>query len=241
MIHQTRGVVLNHIKFAETSIIVHVYTELFGRQSYMVNQVRSSKGKGKTVFLQPLAMMELQVYHSPKKEVQRIKDFRVAKPFVSVPFEQTKRSVAFFVTEVLNRSLREEEANPELFDFLWGEVDRFDSMTGNAHAFHLSFLAKLTRFLGFFPDFTAVGQCNYFDLRQGEFCGVQPQNSHFLTGDMLGPWQLIFGDNHFNVAQLGGGSRQRLNELLLEYYALHLEGFGVMKSLDVLKDLYSGA
>jgi DNA repair protein RecO (recombination protein O) len=238
LIHQTRGVVLNHVKYAETSVIVHVYTEMFGRQSYMMNNVRSAKNKGKSIFLQPLALLELQVYHSPKKQVQLIKDFKIAKAFSSIPFDQTKRSVAFFVTEVLNRSLLEEEANPELFDFIFDAVQQLDEPIDNAHLFHLSFTAQLTRFLGFYPHFS-IEEPYAFDLRNGETVSAPPIHNHLIGNDLLPFWIALFEENNTALAKLASATRNQLADYLLEYYALHLEGFGHIRSFDILKDLYA--
>jgi len=41
MIFKTRGIVFRFTKFKETSIIVTIFTEVFGLQSYIVNGVRS--------------------------------------------------------------------------------------------------------------------------------------------------------------------------------------------------------
>jgi DNA repair protein RecO (recombination protein O) len=239
VIHATRAVVLNHVKYAETSVIVHIYTELFGRQSYMVNHVRSAKAKGKTIFLQPLALLDLQVYRSQKKEVQRIKDFRISRPFTAIPFDQSKRSVAFFVTETLNRALREEESNPPLFHYIFEQIVALDEETIPAHIFHILFLAGLTNFLGFAPDFSNQQQWQYFDLQNSELCYHQPSHRHFLMGDDVTYWKALFDGDMALMTQLPAQKRNILADALLDYYALHLEGFGNIKSFDVLKDFYS--
>jgi DNA repair protein RecO (recombination protein O) len=238
LIHQTRGVVLNHVKYAETSVIVHVYTELFGRQSYMVNSVRSAKNKGKSIFLQPLALMDLQVYHSPKKQVQRIKDFKISMPFATIPFDQTKRSVAFFVTEILNRSLREEEANADLFHFISDAVNKLDGPYPHPHLFHLWFAAQLTRFLGFQPHFSEPNPVA-FDLRSGETVTRHPIHNQIITSETIPHWAALFEGDMHPLAKLPTSERNALADHLLHYYALHLEGFGHIRSFDILKDLYA--
>lgn len=135
----TRGIVLDHVRYSETSIIVHIYTELFGRQSYMVNGVRKAKSKGKAVFLQPLTLLRLEVSHHERKGVHRIRDFRTEYPFSSLPFDQTKRSIAFFLTEVLSKVLREEEADPGLFEFVYGAIEVLDEGIEGLSNFHLFF------------------------------------------------------------------------------------------------------
>jgi len=237
VIHTTRGIVLNHHKYAETSIIVTIYTELFGRQAYIVNGVRSAKSKGKTVFLQPLALLDLQVYHNPKKEIQRIKDFKVAVPFVSIPFDQTKRSIAFFVTEVMTRSLREEIANSAMFHFIFESVAGFDAEPKLMHEFHLHFMAKLTQYLGFSPDFSSQTMHGLFDLQHGVMSEGDSVQYH-LPGSLLPAWKNLFTSESWHATVTNADNRNLLIDYLLQYYRLHLEGFGQLKSLDVLTSLY---
>ena len=90
MLHKTKGIVLNFVKFKETSVIVKIYTEKFGLQSYIENGVRSSKSKNKIALFQPLTQLELVVYHDPKKEINRISEIRCILPYKSIPFEIKK-------------------------------------------------------------------------------------------------------------------------------------------------------
>src|SRR6185295_19629798 len=75
---KTRGIVLRTVKYGETSLIITIFTELFGVQSYLVNGVRKStkKGSGKANLFQPAAILDMVVYHNELKNLQRIREFR---------------------------------------------------------------------------------------------------------------------------------------------------------------------
>ena len=47
MLHKTRGIVLHVTDFGETSVVVKIYTELFGLQGFLVNSVRKKNAKVK--------------------------------------------------------------------------------------------------------------------------------------------------------------------------------------------------
>ena len=128
MLVKTRGIVLNHIKYGETSIVVHIYTEELGRQSYIVNSVRTPKKKNLLALLQPLTLLDLEVYHKNKQELHRIKELKIEWPFKTIPFHPLRRAIAFFITELLSMSLREEEANSNLFQYQNAQLgfDRID-------------------------------------------------------------------------------------------------------------------
>ena len=68
MIHKTKGIVLKSIRYGETSLVVTVFTELFGVQTYMVNGVRTNKKSGsKAALFQPSSILDMEVYHNDQK------------------------------------------------------------------------------------------------------------------------------------------------------------------------------
>ena len=152
MLHKTRGLVLSYIRYRETSVIVRIYTEAYGLQSYIENGVRSSRGRNKIALFQPLTLLDLVVYHKEQGGIQRISEVRVSPPYRSIPFELSKATMALFVAEVLGRVLREEESNPALFDFLRESLLWLDAAGEHFENFHLWFLWQLSFYLGFQPE-----------------------------------------------------------------------------------------
>src|ERR1700733_10299919 len=120
MTHKTSGIVLRTVKYGETSLIVTIYTELFGLQSYMVNGVRtsSSKGPGKANLFQPAAILDLLVYHSDVKNLQRIKEFKWEILYQRIYFDTVKNAIVLFMIELLLKCLKQPEPNSELFQFV---------------------------------------------------------------------------------------------------------------------------
>src|SRR5580658_7230159 len=119
-LHKTKGIVLRIVKYGETSLVVTIYTELFGVQSYLVNGVRTSsrKGPGKANLFQPAAILDLVVYHNELKNLQRIREFKWDVLYQQIFFSVLKNSVALFMVELLQKCLREPEPNPGLFYFI---------------------------------------------------------------------------------------------------------------------------
>jgi len=237
----TEGIILNHVKYSETSIIVHVYTSLFGRQSYMVNGVRRSRSKGKAVFLQPLTLLQMEVTHNEKKEIHRITDYKVLHPFVTIPFNQTKRSITFFITEVLSKVLREEHPNEELFNFVFHAIKVLDGEVPGLPNFHLFFLFQLSRFLGFGISYSKDPSNTFFDLQNSEYTNTEPNHPYFIKKQSLQDWIILSQLDAANLDQLELKSKQRRDLLntLVSYYELHILNFGSLKSINVLQTLFS--
>jgi len=241
MIEPTRGIVLNYTRYAESSIISHIYTEHFGLQSYMINQVRSRKNKGKAIFLQPLTLLDLEVYHSNKKTIHRIKDFKVNTPFTQIPFEPIRRSLTFFIAEVLNKALKQEDKAVEnLFDFLHQSISILDSDINGVQNFHLFLLFRLTKPLGFYPHFENNINAKYFDLRTGMFVQTEPAHQEYMNyseSEILMQLENL-GVDQLDHLVLNGTQRTEFIDKMLQYYHLHLSGFSNIKSFEVLKEIF---
>lgn len=227
MLHNSKGIALSYIKYKETSIIVKVYTELFGIQSYLVNGVRSSKSRVNRIALfQPLTLLDMIVYHKSKTDtLHRLSEVRNIYPFSSLPFDMVKTSLAIFMTELLVKCLREEEANPSLFDFLQRAIVGLEESSDGLESFHLFFMCQLATYLGF-----EIASASSFSnlLREYRYSDPPDQKS------MANVSALINGD----VSELklaGKEARKRLLSQLIFYYRTHLDNFGDLKSLDVLK------
>ena len=127
MISKTKGLVLSSIKYKESSLIVRIYTEEFGLRSYIVNGVRTARGKGKAALYQPLTILDMEVYENKSKNIQRISEVKCHFPYKSIPFDVQKMTIAIFISEFLTKILRgEEDQNKGLYQFLEVSLMHFD-------------------------------------------------------------------------------------------------------------------
>jgi len=240
MIEKTLGIVLKQIKYGETSLIAHLYTRRWGRIGVMVPGARTSSKSRKAHLFQPLTILDLEMYFKPSRTLQNIKEVKNHHPFMHLTGDPVKSSVALFLAEILHKSLREEEPNEELFDFLDTHIQFLDLADQGTANFHLYFLLRLSRHLGFSPEVPPSQEGLWFDLSSGTFSQSPPLHGSFLTPDLT---TLLIRFLSVQASDLGtiGIDRARRNELLdgiLRYYYLHLEGLAEIKSHKVLHDLF---
>ncbi|PWJ59952.1 DNA repair protein RecO (recombination protein O) [Dyadobacter jejuensis] len=229
MLYKTKGIAISYIRFRESSIIAKIYTESFGIQSYIVNSVRSSKAKGNKIALfQPLTLLDLVVYHKAKLDtVHRISEMKCTVPFHSIPFDIAKSSIALFLTEILGKTLKEEEENTKLFDFLVQSILHFDEMEGEFENFHIQFLIYYASYLGFGVESMSEMER---ELRQHHSpFGVDPQQDQVVDA--------ILQNIGYGKVRLDRRSRANLLEKLIFFYKIHNEGMGDLRSLDVLREV----
>ena len=240
MLTRIRGIVLHHIKYKENSAIVNMYTDLHGRQSYLINCVRGKKGQNHANLLQPLFFLEMEVYHRPYREMHRIKEFNQYITFRNLPFDLNRSTQAMFIAEVLYRSLKEEEPNPELFEFLLHSIQWLDTSEKYFSLFHLLFLVQLTKYLGFYPENNYSSRIGYFDLRNGQFTGNEQIHPDILNREVSLYFHQLLKKSFSNLQSLKieHTVRAQLTDSLLDYYRFHIQSFGKLRSLAVLKEIF---
>jgi len=240
MLHKTRGIVLHYIKYSETSVIVTIYTESFGRQSYIINGVRSKKAKIKANILQPLFLLDMEVYHKPKRDLQRVKEVQNTVIFSSLPYDIRKSTLAIFIAEIIYKAIQEQESNPELFEYLYNSVQILDLKESGLSVFHIYFLLQLSKHLGFFPNNNYSEEKCFFDLKAGTFVQIKPFHSSYLDKEhslILSQLMNFSADQHESF-KIGYKERTELLEKIIEYYRLHNTGISEIKSIGVLKEVF---
>ena len=240
MIEKTRAIVLHQLKYSESSVIATLYTESFGRIACMVNGVRSTKSKQKMVLIQPLFLLEAEIYFKQGRDIQNIKEFRLCEVYHSIPFDVAKGTMAMFLSEVLYKVLRSEEPDLHLFEFIYNSVTYFDAIGKGASNFHLWFLIKLLSHLGFRLENNHSILNGWFNMKTGNFTAFRPSfpNTPDLEESFLLANLIDRNADNFHELAISGSKRARLLELIIEYYTLHIDGMGAINSLKILKEIY---
>lgn len=240
MMLKTKGVVLTHTRYGESSAIVHVYTSELGMQSYMVNGAFGKSRKDKIILMQPLNLLEMEVYDRKGKEIQRISEFKLRRALVNIPFSQKLRAQAFLLTEVLVRVLRSEGPNLPLFDFIEEAVVLLDSNCKGAENFHIWFLLRLASFLGFQPHNNYNDEYQWFDLNEGCYVSREPAHIYYLDNDLSFEMHRILNLDSDGLADIAArlDTRRKLLDAVIRFYELHQPGLGKLRSLSVLKELF---
>lgn len=239
MLYKTRGIVLHQINYSESSIIARIYTEQLGLQSYIIKGARSRKSAVKAKTIQPLALLEMIVYKKEKSALQTIKELRNTYPQSSIAFDVHKSSIALFINEILYKCIREEEPDSSLFEFIHNSIHILDLKTANYANFHLLFLIKLSKYLGFSPRDNYTIQNNYFDLREGSFKNGPPAHNYFISFPLSEYLHRLISLNFDSIDELKISTRERreLLQKLIEYYELHIARLSDIKSHHVLESV----
>jgi len=241
MLHKVRGIVLKTTNYSESSVVVQVFTDKFGIQSYLINGVKKPRAKIKMNMLQSLHLLDMVVYHKANANIQRVAELRASPVFKTIPYDVIKSSIVIFLNEVLYKSIRQQSADEGLFDYIFNSITWFDESSAINPNFHLSFLLKLTRFLGFSPNDKRRNDQHYFDLQEGEFVSRPPVHSNYLELDDALAFILLFNTPSEKISEIKFSNIKRrfLLDKILVFYTLHTASFGEVQSHKILETMLS--
>ncbi len=240
MIRKTRGIVLHTTRYGESSLVVHCYTDLLGRQTFMMKGVRKSRKQNRSNLFQPLFILDFEVYYKDSRDIHLVKEVSRALPLNSIPFDITKSTQAIFMAEVLYRVLKEEESNPMLANFLISTIQYLDTLEEASPDFHILFMFQLSRHLGFYPQNNFGEDRFFFNLASGQFKAHSGDPEIFLDQEASELWSRYMQSDLQSVKEEGfnGVQRKQILDNLIRFYKLHVAGMGEIRSLEVLHSFF---
>jgi DNA repair protein RecO (recombination protein O) len=233
---KTRGIVLQSTDYSESSLVVKVYTEESGMASFIVSGVRARQPRFPVSLFQPFSLVEMVASGKPGTSMLRITDIRLSPPLTGIAGNMLKSSVALFLAEVVYRSVKEETPNQTLFGFLHNSIQVLDIGETDCSKFHLYFLARLTRLLGFSPNGEFTEGVSIFDLREGLFRNEPPAYREYLSHGATRKLNLLMRASFENYSDIdvNYGEMKELLKGLVFYYELHQTHGHAIRSHQVL-------
>lgn len=229
---KTNGIVLRKVDYSETSIILQVLTPDDGVKSFIFQGAKRKKKKGNLIT--SLAQISIEYYQRSDSDLAKISSVEPLIIYKTIPFDPYKSSIVFFMNEVLNNTLRENEKNTELFWFLENILQVLD-LSDHVANYPIKFLYRLTQYLGFYPN--EIESPVYLDLKECSYTKYEPNHGAYLSkrNSLL---LLQFSGMKFdgsNDPDIDLKTRRELVYDLLKYYHVIFENFKPIQSLAVLE------
>ena len=220
MIIKTKGIVLSYIKYGETSIICKIFTETSSIQTFIINGVRKSKSKNIALY-QPLTILDLVIYHKESSSIQRIKEAKLDVIYKSLHLDIKKISICYYISEFLSKILKSSEINEYQFNFIQDSLIVFDNIEYNYSNFHIQFFLKLTKYYGIDID------------NPNQLCttGLSSKLFSYIDKCIISNYEVKIYSNNI--------LRNKVLNLITEYYSKHMDISIKLKSTSVLKEIFN--
>lgn len=234
---KTHGIVLQSLRYGDTSLIVKVLTREAGLKSYMLKGAFNRNAKNRVALFQNLHLINyIEAGKSNRGSLGYMKDVQLATVYHSLPFVMNKSAIVMYVSELLSKTLTEQEKNEPLYDFIEQSLLWLDLVERDYANFPLYFTLELTRHLGFYPKTNHTqGYC--FDMMEGQFAHDYPVHPYYFdaeNADLLSR----FLDKAIDEAcrfPLNVAQRRELLDGLITFMRLHAPVMKGFKSHEVLK------
>tara|TARA_A100001015_G_scaffold57973_2_gene63815 strand:- start:3224 stop:3952 length:729 start_codon:yes stop_codon:yes gene_type:complete len=241
MLIETQAIVINTLKFGDADLIARCYCKEIGLKSFLLKGIlNSKKGRLSKSLFQPLSLIRLitLIKNENSEGLLFIREAHLHYPLNEIPTDIKKNTVGQFLGEVLSRVISEEGApNPQFYQFIEEKIIYLETQSFSP-IFHLKFMTELSHHLGFYPNKSSINE-DYFDMETGCFCSNTP-SKFLVSGPVVVAFKELLGIKFDQLKQISVPNtiRTKLLVVLLDYYNLHLENFGKIKSIDILHEIF---
>ena len=234
---------LRTVMYGDTSVICTIYTELFGVQGYIMKGVRKGTRKSapKMNYFQPASILELIVQHHPLKQLQFVKEVQWAILYNQVSTNVVRNGIAMYIIELLQHSLKQPEAHPELYYLVEDTLKQLDS--GNetlAANLPLYFMLHLSSELGFRITDNFSDRRPILDLQEGAYVEETPSHPYYLAdraARLIADLSHIQFYNELENFKVNRELRRQGLYALQDYFKLHISDFGELKTYSILQEI----
>lgn len=238
-IEKYTGIIFKSIPYSETSLILDIYTKTSGLRSYIVSGVRKKNSKSNAGLYKAMSIIDFVAYSGSTQKLYRIKEAKYAMIYQKITTDVIRSTMAMFMIDLCRNTIREREANEELFEFILDSFNHLDQVEKIPADYHLKFTLELCNFLGFYPqDNWDETDFPFFDLEKGIFIYDPTGVSTYLATEEAEYLYSIITDQSHKL-MVSREIRKSLMDNLMLYYKLHVEGFKNPPSLEVFKTIFS--
>jgi DNA repair protein RecO (recombination protein O) len=226
------AILVNRINFSESSLVLTFFTRENGIQKFIFQG-----GKKKSGPLFPLSVVEITYFKRPDSELGKITNVEAKHLLTEIRSEVLKSTIAFFVTDVLRKSLHTEEMDLVLFAFLESEI-QFINQNSKLANYPIWFLIQFSKHIGFFPYVTSENP-QFLNIFDGQLSNTKPKEDVYYQGDSIKLITDLIHSDRETAMQLNFPKAHRSEALkvLLSYYKYHVPHFNNLTSVEVINEL----
>ena len=265
---KSRAIVLHTTRQGDSSLVVHVLDAATGRQGFYLRGLgKSRKGSAAAAF-HPLSVLEAVTASTPRSSLLYLREIEPLFPLNGIRTDIRKSATAQFVCEVLWRTLRTGDGDPELFAWLVEAIAALEAAPGIAN-FAAWWLVGYSARMGFRPEDNWSEEAPVFDIISGRFqpgfgwsvphgqkepdgeSALRRQNLRLAgttgSGQCFSPEESLLLHRMLTLPfeeamalPLSAARRNGFSRRMIDYLSYHLGQALDIRSLDVLHAVFAG-
>jgi DNA repair protein RecO (recombination protein O) len=216
-----------------------MYTQQYGLASFIVNGARKPKSRLPSSLFQLMNWLEVIAYVKDPRSLNRIKEAQIIFHYQNLPFNRVKSGVALFITEVIQKTIKENEPNLPLFSFLHDTFSFLDLSQKPIANLHIAFLIELSGFLGFQPHGQWSDQTPYFHLVSGQFVmAAHPVYTLDIEISRTLSGYLSMSLEQIHEQMVTREMRKRVLTEIISFYRYHIDRMPEIKTHKILSEVF---
>ena len=232
MIVSTQGIVMRATKYGDTSLIVKIFTQEQGNQSFIIKNAFRKNNRFAASYFTPLAMMDISYEDHSKGSLKYLKDIAPHRTSNPLFYDPAKSSILLFYNEILYKMLMDSGEDKVLFDFLRREIDRVNTATDSLAELPLRFLLRLCKVMGYFPEDNYSATNEYFSMQECRFQSYYVEDAGIMSRNESSYLHQLLSEEKYVPATRG--LRAALLKQLVAYLQMHNEQIHKIDSLEIL-------
>jgi len=142
-----------------------------------------------------------------------------------------------FVMEVCTKAIKETEPNERLYDFIRSSLVKLDTAEqSKLGLYHIQFLLGLSKHIGLFIQNNYDETTPYLSIKDGMYSERDFGPAHSMSRECS---QSLSGIINKDGVRVPKHIRNEILDKLLDFYRYHIDSFGEVRSLEVLRSVFA--
>jgi len=216
----SKGLVLKVFPYSDTSIISNIFTDDYGKLTFIVKGIRKPK-KPLLSILQPFNLIELQYYYKRDRGIQLIKEADIIISFEKLRNNFSTIIIGSTILNIINKVFEKEYSNDVVFRLIYKTLNKLSDINYHNKIYFLFFIFHLNKQLGFMPNIDEAKN----DINQkGAFFLDQINETHI--------------DELLNI-EIDSDTLKKTYNFLIFFMKYHINSMGNIKGLEQIEKIYN--
>jgi DNA repair protein RecO (recombination protein O) len=240
MLQKTPFIILRKFPFGEKGVVLHVFTEEMGRIPILIKNARSKRSPLPYGLIRPLFLLEGLLTKNNTSSFYMVKEALAIRHYNNMMSDPRRTAIAFFLADIWSNCLNEEGKQTSFFQFLKSAVDTLESTESGLSYFHHWALLQTAFHLGFSPGKSTLSSPYYFDLMNGEYIQYPTVHPYYIEPESASAFSYLSSEETFPTElppHWSPGRKRIVLSELMDFYRLHVDGFRMPGSLEILSAL----
>ncbi len=238
---KTEAIVLNKIKYSDSTYIVNLYTRQEGKMAVLSRVPKSKKNSIKPNTFLPFNIVEIEIKQKYSRNIQTIKNCNTLVPLYNIYGDVYRSSIAQFICEIVSKSVKDNEPDNKLYEYLKTTILKLNDVEVSYKNIHLIFMKDYADILGFRITNNFSEKTPYFNLKEGMFLPVFTVEEESVNINLSKTIStlLLLDFNSLNDFNISYQNRKEILKILISYLKTHLTDLPEIKTIDVLNSVFA--